>query len=69
MFLVSDMMGDRRRDVVDECDDVVDSATEGYAGSHLTPGTARLVWAAAFPRSGAAIMFTVLVALLGVTMR
>jgi hypothetical protein len=41
MFLVSDMMGDGWRNVVDECD-VVDSAG-GYAGSHLTPGTARLV--------------------------
>ena len=42
MFLVSGMMGDGcRGDVVDECD-VVDAA-EGYAGSHLTPGTARLV--------------------------
>ena len=41
MFLVSDMMGDGRCDVVDECD--VGDAAEGYAGPHLTPGTARLV--------------------------
>lgn len=42
MFRVSDMMGDGWRDVVDGFD-VVDSA-EGHAGSHSTPGTARLVF-------------------------
>jgi hypothetical protein len=48
MFLVSDMMGDGRCDVVDERD--VGDAAEGYAGPHLTPGTARLVLGSCHPR-------------------
>jgi len=58
MFLVSGMMGDGcRGDVVDECD-VVDAA-EGYAGSHFTPGTARLVLGSCHAERSGGGMFTV----------